>query len=183
MFFPINNKKLKKKYKIMACLIDAGLVRDCEYFLAGISKVYVANYGDITYGVDSGSTVTGITSGASAFYVFDTNPETASAASEMQVANGRRYFLQTVNFSNDSTSAAAIQTLENLGLSKVTVIVETKGGASVVFGSDGGLEATVLSFNTGAAAGDVAGFTVTLTGVGKKLELILGTGVAVPLTP
>jgi hypothetical protein len=40
-----------------------------------------------------------------------------------------------------------------------------------------------LSFNTGAAAGDVAGFTVTLTGVGKKLELILGTGVTVPLTP
>ena len=165
----------------MACLISAGLTRDCEYFLAGISKVYIANYDAITYNTDGQNTVTGITSGASGFFVFDTNPETASANSEMQVANGRRYFLQTVNFSNDSTSAAAIETLENLGLAKVTVIVETKGGASVVFGSDGGLEATVLSFNTGAAAGDQAGFTVTLTGVGKKLELILGTGVTVPL--
>ena len=167
----------------MACLINAGLTRECEYFLAGISKVYIANFGDITYGIDSGSTVTGITSGASGFYVFDVNPETASAASEMQVAGGRRYFNQTVSFSNDSTSAAAIETLENLGLSKTTVIVETKGGASVVFGSDGGLDTNVLSFNTGAAAGDVAGFTVTLGGVGKKLELILGTGVSVPVTP
>lgn len=167
----------------MACLIDAGLVRECEYFLAGISKVYVANYGDITYGIDSGSTVTAITSGTSAFYVFDVNPESASAASEMQVANGRRYFNQTVNFSNDSTSAAAIETLENLGLAKTTVIVETKGGASVVFGSDGGLDTNVLSFNTGAAAGDVAGFTVTLGGQGKKLELILDAGVVVPITP
>jgi len=167
----------------MACLIDAGLVRDCEYFLAGISKVYIANSADITYSTDGQNTVTGITSGTSAFYVFDTNPETAVGSSEMQVANGRRYFLQTVSFSNDSTSAAAIETLENLGLSKVTVIVETKGGASVVFGSDGGLEATVLSFSTGAAAADVAGFTVTLTGVGKKLELILDAGVTVPVTP
>jgi hypothetical protein len=167
----------------MACLINAGLTRECEYFLAGISKVYIANYADITYGVDSGSTVTAITSGASAFYVFDTNPETAIGSSEMQVAAGRRYFLQTVSFSNDSTSAAAIETLENLGLSKVTVIVETKGGQSVVFGSDGGLEATVLSFSTGAQAADVAGFSLTLTGVGKKLELILGTGVTPPLAP
>ena len=165
----------------MACLISAGLTRDCEYFLAGISKVYIANYADITYNTDGQNTVTGITSGTSAFFVFDVNPESASAASELQVANGRKYFLQTVTFSNDSTSAAAIDALETLGLAKVTVIVETKGGASVVFGSDGGLEASVLSFSTGAAAGDAAGFTCTLTGVGKKLELILGTGVTVPL--
>ena len=165
----------------MACLISAGLTRDCEYFLAGISKVYIANYADITYNTDGQNTVTGITSGTSAFFVFDVNPESASAASELQVANGRKYFLQTVTFSNDSTSAAAIDALETLGLAKVTVIVETKGGASVVFGSDGGLEASVLTFNTGAAAGDQAGFTCTLTGVGKKLELILGTGVTVPL--
>jgi hypothetical protein len=183
MILPINNKKNKKNYKIMACLIDAGLVRECNYFLAGISKVYIANFADITYDTDGMNTVTGITSGTSAFFVFDVNPESASAASEMQVANGRRYFQQTVNFSNDSTSAAAIEALEKLGLSKTTVIVETKGGASVVFGSDGGLDTNVLSFNTGAAAGDVAGFTVTLGGVGKKLELILGTGVTVPVTP
>jgi hypothetical protein len=167
----------------MACLIDAGLVRECNYFLAGISKVYIANYADISYDTDGMNTVTGITSGTSAFFVFDVNPETASAASEMQVANGRRYFNQTVTFSNDSTSAAAIEILEKLGLSTTTVIVETKGGASVVFGSDGGLFTNVLSFNTGAAAGDVAGFTVTLGGVGKKLELILGAGVTVPVTP
>lgn len=171
----------------MACFIDAGLTRDCEYFLAGISKVYIANYSEITYATDGANTVTGITSGSTSgqngFFVFDTNPETASVASELQVANGRKYFLQTVTFSNDSSSAAAIETLENLGLAKVTVIVEQKNGDRLVFGNDGGLEASVLSYNSGAAAGDQAGFTVTLTGVGKKLELFLGTGVSVPLTP
>jgi hypothetical protein len=171
----------------MACFIDGGLTRDCEYFLAGISKVYIANYDQITYRTNGINTVTGITSGATSgqngFFVFDTNVETASVSSELQVANGRKYFLQTVTFSNDSTSAAAIENLENLGLAKVTVIVETKGGQKLVFGNDGGLEASVLTFNSGAAAGDQAGFTVTLTGVGKKLELILATGVGIPLTP
>ena len=165
----------------MACLISAGLTRDCNYFLAGISKVYIANYADITYQTDGQNTVTGITSGTSGFFVFDTNPDTASAGSELQVNNGRKYFNQTVTFSNDSTSAAAIATLEDLGLAKVTVIVESKAGDRLVFGNDGGLEASVLTFSTGAAAADAAGFTVTLTGVGKKLELILGTGVNIPL--
>ena len=167
----------------MSCLIDNGLTRDCEYFLAGISTVYVANYADIVYGIDSANTVTGITTGTSAFFVFDVNPESASAASEMQVANGRRYFQQTITFSNDSSSAAAIAVLEKLGLARTTVIVVMKNGDSLVFGNDGCLETTVLSFNTGAAAGDQAGFSVTLLGVGKRLELFLDSAVAVPLTP
>jgi hypothetical protein len=166
----------------MACLINAGLSRDCEYFLAGVSKVYIGNYEEITYQNDGQNTVTGITvTTGSTFYAFDVNPDSASAASELQVANGRKYFLQTVIFSNDSSSAEAIETLENLGLAKVTVIVEQKNGDKLVFGNDGGLEASALTFNSGAAPGDQAGFTVTLTGVGKKLELILDPTVTIPV--
>lgn len=166
----------------MACLIDGGLSRSCEYFLAGVSKVWIANYDQVTYGTNGANTVTGITmSSGSTFYVYDANPDTAVGGSELQVANGRRYFLQTVTFSNDSSSAAAIAQLEKLGLSKVTVIVQQKNGDRIVFGNDGGLEATALSFSTGQTPDSAAGFTITLTGVGKKLELILGSGVTVPV--
>jgi hypothetical protein len=163
----------------MSCSINQGLTRDCNYFLAGlVNKIYVANYADITYAI-TGNLVTGITGGV--FYEFEVNPESASAASEMQVANNRRYFQQTIQFSNDSISSAAISLLEDLGLATTTVIVETKNGERLVFGNDGGLQTTVLSSTSGAQAGDAAGNQVTLLGVGKRFQLSLDSAVSIPL--
>jgi len=167
----------------MACSISAGVSRTCEYFLAGVSTVYLGNYSDFTFNKNSGGTITGITAtpSASTFYQFETNIDSASANAELQVANGRKYFNQTVTFSNDSDSSASKVAFEDLGLAKVVAIVVTKGGVTAAYGLDGGLEATALTYGTGAAAGDQAGWTVTLSGVGREVQSIVADSVTIPV--
>jgi len=166
----------------MACLLTAGVSRDCAYFVAGVATVYLGNYEDFTFNKNAGGEVSGITASpsGSTFYTFDTNFESASANSELQVANGRKYFTQTITFGNDSDTLAAKTAFEKLGLAKVVAIVETKQGLRSVYGIDGGLEASALTFGTGAAAGDQAGWSVTLLGVGRETQSPLATGVAIP---
>lgn len=167
----------------MACSISANLTRDCVYALAGIQKLWLGNYDEFTFQKDSDSVVTGITASSGAtFYVYDANIDSASATAELQVAAGnRKYFNQTVTFSIDSDTVEAKNQLESLGLARTVAIVETKSGIKSIYGIDGGLNATVLTFGTGAAAGDQSGWSATLTGVGKEVRSLLDPTATIPV--
>jgi hypothetical protein len=179
---PLKIKFKNKTKKKMACLINGGVSKDCAYFVAGVANVYLGNYSEFTFNKNAGGEVSGITAISSAtFYQFDTNTDSASANSELQVANGRKYFNQTVTFGNDSDTLEAKVAFEELGLAKVVAIVETKQGLRSVYGLDGGLEASALTFGTGAAAGDQAGWSVTLLGVGKETQSPLTDSVTIPV--
>lgn len=169
----------------MPCSISSGVVRDCEFFLAGLKEtsIYLGNFTNFTFAKNSGGTVTGITASpsGSTFYSFEANPETASyTVEELKGAGGNKYLQTTFTFKTDSDSVATTAAMKQLGLAKVVAIVTTKRGERVVLGSENGLDALVV-FNSGAASGDEAGWTVTMTTTETEFQLPLGTGVSVPV--
>lgn len=153
----------------MGCLINAGVLKECGHNFGGIKELYLGNSEDIatmTYAADgsiSGATM--VT--AAVAYKFEFVKDTGQILEEL-VKNGASSFInQTLNFQLDKITLAKRDVLENLGLSTMYVIVKKADNSFWFYGEpskSAGLEATVLTIDSGVAQGDSAGATITLVG-------------------
>jgi hypothetical protein len=161
----------------MPCLITGGLVKDCDFLLGGLKTLYLANISDIdTYTdttADDGIIDAIIMNGVGVFHTFEFEDNTASFTNEMQVSAGQKYVLQTVNFSLANKEAEVIAQMKDLALSTLVAIAVDRTGKRYILGRNNGLSATVASLNSGAAEGDFAGLTVTLSGSQVEFAPIL----------
>lgn len=177
----------------MSCLIDNGVARTCQFEAGGIQKLWMANFDEVTSITDGDAdgvldTIT-MDDVSDVFYEFKAARDSASFSSELQVNAGQKYYLQTLTFNIQSTSelsnditgppdatndgdqtdeeAQLLQDLvDKLALGEFKAIIKTRTGRYFILGNDNPLEATVASQQTGAAAGDTAGYTLTFTSEG-----------------
>jgi hypothetical protein len=154
----------------MPCLITSGFSKtDCGFLLGGLKSLYIANREDVTSITDTTTPVPDgildtITMVATkVFYKFDFEKDTASFTQELQVSGGNKYVTQTVTFSLAGQGQAILEVLNELSLSKLVVIAETRTGVRTVLGYDVALEAIAgTNYNSGAAAADFGGSVITL---------------------
>ena len=67
--------------------------------------------------------------------------------------------------------------MQTLAVSRPYAVVEDYYGNSFLLGLENGLELTGGTIVTGAAAGDLTGFTLTFEGMEEKAPYFLGAGV------
>lgn len=153
----------------MSCLLSAGVTRECGFQFGGLKKVYIGNYSEVT-GVtyETDGTVSGITmSGATKFFEFEYELDTAQKLEELQVGAVSRFVNQTLTFKLAHITQAKTKVLEELANAILSAIVQTTDGTYWLFGDpnkSNGLKATVISIDSGTAKGDDATATVTLVG-------------------
>jgi hypothetical protein len=160
----------------MACLITSGVNELCEYSVGGINRIWLANKIDIAgYVLNTDSSVQAITmQPLKLFYQFEFSNSTGLATSTIQINTGQKNFLQTVGFSIPRSEQAIINTIEDLGLSNVVAIVESRvawpSGSTFegenryfVFGRLNGLKVATMNAGFGQAETDYSGFVLTLT--------------------
>ncbi len=143
------------------CIISANLGGTCDFILGGLARILLMNKTDITS--ISASAVT-FTSSAKTAYEISFAPDTAGFTSELQVSNGQKYVNQTLVFNVASKSQATLDQTTGLALGNYVALAQDRAGVWYVIARVGyGLQATVLTINSGVQAGDAALLVVNMS--------------------
>ena len=163
----------------MSCTITTGRKLPCKSAFGGIKKVYFANFGDNAIGqITVAATGEASFDGTPTWYEFDvkgnSSLETTVTSSR---ENGTTFYTQTLNLTLTYLDALTQQELQTLAVARPYVVVEDYYGNSFLCGFENGMECTGGTVVTGAAAGDLSGFTLTFEGMEETAPYFLATAV------
>ena len=152
------------------CLLNQDVLRStfCGYSLGAISRIYLANYEDVsatTIDTSSGQSVTGITmASGKTFYAIDPAKNSANWSDTLVVSDdGSKYRTHQVVFNIVGTYTPELaDVVDALSLGKYVAVLEKNDGNSVMLGRTAGVEAEAVVLG-GSDDGSVTnGIQVTL---------------------
>lgn len=169
--------------------------KKCEYAVAGIVALYLANYhkpvvgaapvaDSIAYEFDEDGVVTGIhLPEGEKFYKVGFEDGTGSWTDDLaQGGNGAKYRTHTVNLVNVQYDSDILNQVDALSLGKFVGVAIDKAGRRVILGRTGGLSATSFNYASGAADADATGWTGALAGTSTEAApLIKDDSVITPI--
>ena len=146
----------------MACTLTTGRKVPCKSAVGGLKTVYFADYGTLGAATIVGGEVTAL-AGNPALFQFDikgnSSLETAVNSSR---ENGTTFYESTLNLTLTFLEKATQEELKLIAHARPHVFVEDYNGNYFVMGLEHGAEVTGGSIVSGAAMGDLSGFTLTL---------------------
>ena len=161
----------------MACSITIGRKIPCKSAFGGIKKVYFSDYGGIdSVTVNGQDGLADINAGTPApvWYEYDvkgnSSLETTVTSSR---ENGTTFYTQTLNLTLTYLDALTQQELQLLAVGRPYIIVEDYYGNQFLCGMENGMECTGGTVVTGAAAGDLSGFTLVFEGMEESAPFFL----------
>ena len=152
----------------MACDISLGRIEPCKDSSGGLKAVYFVNWGDMT-GVTYDATNTDVidaVAGNPDAYKYDLKgnssfTQTITSSRE----NGTTFFQQELALTLKKLSIVDHKQIKLLSYGRPQVIVEDNNGNFFYCGLEHGMDVTGGTIVTGAAMGDLSGYTLTLTGM------------------
>lgn len=165
----------------MACTLTTGRKLPCKSAFGGIKRVYFAEYGTIdSIAVDATTKEATITNGTPApeWFEFDVKGNSSLETSVVSSReNGTTFYTQTLNLTLTFLDAQTQAELQTLATARPYVVVEDYYGNSFLCGFENGMEVTGGTVVTGAAAGDLSGFTLTFEGMEETAPYFLDAAV------
>lgn len=165
----------------MACLITKGRTEPCKDTVGGIQAVYFIDFGDLGTISETNDEITAFGGTPTAFkYTLKGNSsleQTVTASRE----NGTTFYDQIVNLTFKKLSPESNQELALIAVARPHIIVEDNNGNFMLVGKEFGADVNGGTVVTGAAMGDLSGYTLTLQGMEKKPANFINFGDADPL--
>ena len=148
----------------MACLLTSGRALPCKSSVGGLKAVYFADYGTLGTTTIAAGEITAI-SGTPDFFKFDikgnSSLETTINSSR---ENGTTFYTQTLNLTLPVLDKATQEQIKLLATARPHVAIEDYNGNFFMVGLEHGAEVNGGTVVSGAAMGDLSGFTLTLEG-------------------
>lgn len=150
----------------MACDLSLGRIEPCKDSVGGLKNVYFVNYGHITGVTYNGTNtdvidgVTGTSLNAYKYELKGTNSLDQTITSSRE--NGTTFFEQNLKLQLKKLSAKDHKEIKLLSYGRPQVIVEDHNGNLFMCGLEYGMEVTGGTIVTGAAMGDLSGYTLDL---------------------
>lgn len=148
----------------MACLLTSGRALPCKNSVGGLKAVYFADYGTLGATTIASGEITAI-AGTPDFFKFDikgnSSLETTINSSR---ENGTTFYTQTLNLTLPVLDKATQEEIKLLAAARPHVAIEDYNGNFFMVGLEHGAEVTGGTIVSGAAMGDLSGFTLTLEG-------------------
>lgn len=147
----------------MACSVSNGRSLPCKSAVGGLKNIYFAPYSTVTAGLtpSSGSVTLNQTE---SFYKYEikgnSSLETAINSSR---ENGTTFYESTLNATLTFLDVATQEQIKLLAHGRPQIVVEDYNGNFFLIGKENGCEVTGGTIVTGAAMGDLSGFTLVLT--------------------
>ena len=161
----------------MACTLNTGRKIPCKSAFGGIKSVLFADFGTIaSIAVDSTSKIATITNGSPAPVWFEYDVKGNSSLETTVTSsreNGTTFYTQTLNLTLTFLDAKTQAELQELAVSRPYAVVVDYYGNSFLCGFENGMEVTGGTVVTGAAAGDLSGFTLTFEGMEETAPYFL----------
>jgi hypothetical protein len=147
----------------MSCLLTAGRTIPCKDVVGGIKAVYFVNFGDLGTITESADEVTNMTGTFSA-YKYDLKGNSSFEQSfNSSRENGTTFFEQTLNLQFSKLTKEDNKELKLMAYGRPQVVVLDYNDNAFLMGAEHGSEVTGGTIVTGAAMGDLSGYTLTLT--------------------
>ena len=162
----------------MACTLTTGRQLPCKSAFGGIKKVLFAdfgNIGDITVGATGETTFDGTLTWFEYEVKGNSSLETTVTSSR---ENGTTFYTQTLNLTLTYLDAETQQELQKLAVARPYIVVEDYYSNRFLVGAENGAECTGGTVVTGAAAGDLSGFTLTFEGMEETAPYFLDAPVS-----
>jgi len=172
----------------MACDISRGRLEECKDSVGGISAVYFVNKGDLgAVSYDNTDTDVILSVGDSPAgdenqfaYKFDVRG-TSSFTETPTVSrdNGTTFFEQALELVLPKLTKKDHNTVKLLAYGSPHVIIEDNNGNLFLAGLEYGMDISGGSVATGAAMGDMSGYTLSFTGMEKVPANFIGNSLDV----
>jgi len=154
----------------MACdTLTRGRQEPCKNSVGGIKNIYFTDYGDFgTVTVSADDEITDMSGTFTAFkYEVKGNSSLEQTVNSSR-ENGTTFYEQTLNLTLKKLSKEDNKELKLLAYGRPHVAVEDYNGNVMVVGLEHGADVSGGTVVTGAAMGDLSGYTLTLTGMETK---------------
>jgi hypothetical protein len=150
----------------MACVLTKGRNEPCKDVVGGITSVYFADFGTLGDPTYDGTDTDVIDSfgGTPDWFEFKLKGNSSfEQAVTSSRENGTTFYEQTLNLTFKKMSKQTHNELKLLAYARPHVIVEDNNGNKFLMGLEYGAEVSGGSIATGAAMGDLSGYTLTFT--------------------
>ena len=165
----------------MACLINKGRTEPCKDTVGGIQAVYFIDFGGlgtVTYETSSDAIASFSESTINAYkYQVRGNSgfeQTVTSSRE----NGTTFYDQVLTLNFKKLSPQSHDQLALIAVARPHVAIEDNNGNIFIAGLEFGCDVNGGTVATGAAMGDMSGYTLTLQGMEKKPANFLNGGLS-----
>jgi len=148
----------------MACNVSNGRVLPCKSSVGGLKNIFFMPYTATTAALsDSSGTITLDTATATYFqYEIKGNSSLETTITSSR-ENGTTFYESALNVTLTYLDVATQEQIKLLAHGRPQIVVEDYNGNFFLIGKDHGCEVTGGTIVTGAAMGDLSGFTITFT--------------------
>ena len=168
----------------MACLLTKGRTEPCKDAVGGVQAIYFIDFGTLGTITPDSSNADEVASFAGTPTAFKFAVKGNSSLEQTITSsreNGTTFYDQIVNLTFKKLSPESNQELALLAVARPHVIVEDNNGNFLLVGREFGADVNGGTVVTGAAMGDMSGYTLTLQGMEKKPANFINFGNADPL--
>jgi len=152
----------------MACDLSLGRKEPCKDVVGGIRAVYFTDFGDLGTVTETDDEITDLSGTFTAFkYEVKGNSSFEQNITSSR-ENGTTFFEQTLNLTLHKLSTDDNKELKLLAYGRPHVAVEDYNGNVFVMGLQHGADVSGGTIVTGAAMGDLSGYTLTLSAMEVK---------------
>ena len=160
----------------MACALTTGRKVPCKKGFGGIKTVYMVDF-PVSATIDADQTISAFAASPD-FYQWD-----VKGNSSLEVANtssrekGTTFYTHTLNLTLPFLDNATKNEIALIVHARPVIIVEDYYGNQLLCGYENGCEATGGTIVTGAAAGDLTGFTLVMEAIEETAPYFVDAGV------
>ena len=146
----------------MACSLTTGRKVPCKSAVGGIKTIYFADYGTLGDATIVAGEITAL-AGTPDFFQFDVKGSSAlETAINSSRENGTTFYESTLTMSLTFQDKATQEELKLIAHARPHVAIEDYNGNYFLLGLDHGAEVTGGSITSGAAMGDLSGYSLTI---------------------
>ena len=149
----------------MACNLTLGRTEPCKESVGVLTGVYFLNYTSASFTTNANGEITAYPS-ASTVYYYDLKgnssyTETVNSSRD----NGTTFFSQELTLNLKKLTNEMTTQLKLMAYGRPIIAVNTMAGDTLIVGRTQGADVTAGTIQTGAALGDLYGYSVTFTGL------------------
>ena len=148
----------------MACNLTQGRQEVCKESIGGLQGAYFINFTTGSFTKNANGEVTALPSGSTVYYYQLKGTSAYTETVNTSRENGTTFFSQELVLNLKKLTNEMTTQLKLMSYARPQIIVWTNNGDALLVGEHLGADVTAGTIQTGAALGDLYGYSVTFTG-------------------
>ena len=158
-----------------ACNLSAGRNEVCKESIGGLQGVYFVNYTTGSFTKNGAGELTAVPSGSTLYYYQLKGTSAYTETVNTSRENGTTFFSQELVLNLKKLTNEMTTQLKLMAYGRPQIIVWTNNGDALLVGEHLGADLTAGTIQTGAALGDLYGYSATFTGM-EQLPAVFLSG-------